>query len=154
MFSFFSSNYGKGAIILSHDDMSDYPAIQKYDGTLTFEIDFDHSLALTEKNLKALVFKYHDNSYISYGSNSKDFPLCMDFAELAAADVRKGAILQSLEERPCFGVAELTKQNGSRHAINFAFTAEGKMLFYEPQDGKWFPETGPDYLASLDTMYI
>lgn len=88
---------------------------------------------LREKDLKDFTFKYHDN----VGQYKSEFPDCDDFAVCAWGDMLRGAIRQGFRFAPAFGFIKLQRPGMEYHAMNFAVTAEGKVLLFEPQTGKW-----------------
>lgn len=106
---------------------------------------------LTEDGIKRLVFEAHDRDYIIYGELSGDFPLCADFASIAAGDVLRGAVKDGLAVRPFFGTLYYTKSKG-RHAINFAGLQDGRVLFFEPQTDQWLSQ--PEDCKSMDEFRI
>lgn len=108
--------------------------------------DYERVQLLTEEAYKKLVFEGYDSSHIVYGSLSKDFPLCLDFANICAGDVLRESIKAGLAVRPFFGVLVYTKTAGGRHAINYAVTIDGKILYFEPQTDTWL-----DRPKDLDT---
>ena len=114
--------------------------------------EYSHFLCFSEISLINFVEKYHDNSYITYGADAPDFPLCYDFAQLCEADIRKGAIKEGLKERPAFGVLRYTRHD-CRHAINFAVLMTGKIKYFEPQSQNQFMDI-PEDLVSLDNFFI
>lgn len=114
--------------------------------------DYARVQLLTESAIRKMVFDNHDRSYIVYGSLSPDFPLCADFANICAADVLRGAVKAGLAVRPFFGVLIYTKTDGSRHAINFAVTADKRVIFFEPQADKWMDR--PEDCLTMDEFRI
>lgn len=114
--------------------------------------NYSRGQALSEGAIRALVFEAHDRTYISYGFDSPDFPLCADFASCCASDVLKASIKIRLAVRPLFGVVYYTKKNGDRHAINFTVVTEGgdkfSVLFFEPQSDTWM--ASPKDCNSID----
>lgn len=117
------------------------------------DVQFIHAVAPTFDLLQQLTAKYHNNSFIKYGAFSPDFPLCLDYATLACADLLRGAILEGMEWRVAFGIAELTKKDGGRHAICWAMTADKGLVFYEPQTKEWFIGA-PEYVSTMDNMVL
>lgn len=116
--------------------------------------EYDHFLCPDYSQIRALVAKYWDASYISYGADAPDFPLCYDFAELCAAKVREAAIRERLEYRIAFGTVRHTRTDGQRHAICFVVLANCQIKYFEPQDAgvRWMDE--PQLLKSLDNFDI
>lgn len=114
--------------------------------------DYARVQLLTESAYQKLVFDHHDRTYIVYGELSKDFPLCMDFANICAADVLRGAVKAGLAVRPCFGVLVYTKKAGVRHAINYAVTSDKRVLYFEPQTDIWIDE--PEDFKTADEFRL
>lgn len=113
---------------------------------------------LTEDGYRALVYSGYDSTYIVYGELATDFPLCADYADICANDVKREAIKRGLSVRPYFGVlyytmnATDTKGRNKRHAINFAICEDGRVLFFEPQGSKWLDR--PYDLKSYDEAIL
>lgn len=107
---------------------------------------------LAECDIKRLVFDAHDRSYIVYGELSADFPLCMDFAAICAGDVLRQSIRSGLAVRPAFGTLAYTRKQGPRHAINWAVTADRRVLFLEPQADQWLDQ--PKDATTLDEFRL
>jgi len=111
---------------------------------------------LTEAGYHALFFENYDRSYIQYGADSPDFPLCADFAEVCHGDVLKGAIKAGFAIRPGCGALYYTKNaidpktgEHERHAIEYAACAgTHKIIYREPQDDAWMSE--PDDCLTMD----
>ena len=94
----------------------------------------DSFLALDEKKLKALVYRYHVSTNMVWLKNGAD---CDKFSLLCKADILRGAIEQRFPLAPVFGLVDFTPGPGRRHEQCFARTASGLYLFYEPQTQKW-----------------
>lgn len=113
---------------------------------------------LTRDAMHAMVFDAHDRTYISYGSDSPDFPLCEDFADVCRGDVKRLAIKCGLAVRPAFGLLEYTMNakdadgQNLRHAINWAAYADGTVEFFEPQTDKWMDR--PEDCKSMDVFRL
>ena len=146
------SDFAEGAVPIARVDLGS--VIRGTAPEAEIDDEFDHFLLLAEDQLRRLVWKYHENSYISYGADAPDFPLCYDFAELCSADVRKGAIKEGLKYRPAFGVLRYTKKNGSRHAICFGVVVGAKLKFFEPQPVEFPWSDAPADIATMDAFDI
>ena len=114
--------------------------------------DYNRVQLLTEMAYRDLVFNWYDKSYLDYGSLSKDFPLCMDFAKICASDVLRGSVKLGLAVRPAFGILSYTKTSKSRHAINWAVTVDRRISFYEPQKNEWLAQ--PKECKTMDRFQL
>lgn len=116
--------------------------------------EYDHFLQPEYAEIKSIVEKYWDSSYICYGIDAPDFPLCYDFAELCAAKMREASIRERLKYRLAFGTLRYTRNNDQRHAICFVVTADCQIKYFEPQyaDVRWMDQ--PVDMKSLDAFTI
>jgi hypothetical protein len=149
--SIFKYDYSKGSTLTNRAALD--VSISSVCPSSKIDDEFNRFLFLAEDQLRALVYKYHDTN-LAYGSNAKDFPLCLDFAELCSSDVRRGAMIERMVERPAFGVLRYTKKSGDRHAINFAVLSDGSLKYFEPQpvDDPWM--NAPKDVGTLDEFSI
>lgn len=123
--------------------------------------EYDHFMLLTYEGVKSLVADCWDSSWIVYGSDSPDFPLCYDFAAACEMAVRTAAIKKNFKMRPAFGVLRYTMNamnddgQNIRHAICFVVTSNCQIKYFEPQiveTGRWMDT--PRDMKSLDNFYI
>lgn len=108
---------------------------------------------------RALVYKYHDTTGLSYGFNGPRSPICRDYTLQAIAQVQKGAIDEGHPDTPAFGWLDYTKnainpdtKKNRRHAIAFAIYADGTVDWYDTQVKRWL--IAPDDVKSLDSLEI
>ena len=94
--------------------------------------------ALEEGELKAFLWKYHNPS-LTYHSNSDEFPDCDDFALMARGSVVYGAAKCGFKYPVLFGgLSYYSRRLKGWHRANWAITAAGKLLVFEPQTGEWY----------------
>lgn len=149
-------SYNEGAEIVPIDVLSDF--ITKVAPGADLPANYERVQLLQRAALHSLVFDAHDRTYITYGADSPDFPLCEDFADVCYGDVKRAAIRDGLAVRPAFGLLEYTMNakdvdgQNLRHAINWAVYADGSMEFFEPQLDKWMDQ--PDDCKSMDLFRL
>lgn len=142
--------YDEGAVVVPVSVLSTRIVALAPDADTDFP--YDRVQLLTRAATHTLVLWTHDRSYISYGADSSDFPLCEDFADVCGGDIKRGAVRARLAVRPCFGRLDYTRKGGLRHAINWASYADGTAEFYEPQTDAWMPM--PDQCQSMDLFRL
>jgi len=99
--------------------------------------DYEHLAMPDYDKMRDLSGKYWDSTWINYGFDSVDFPLCKDFARLWSAKMLEAAIRENLPMRLACGQATYTRNDGQRHDIGFVVTAAGQIKYIEPQGGGW-----------------
>ena len=146
------SHYAEGAV--PTDSAGLRAVLYSISPDTALDAEYDHFLLLDYAKCQDLVAKYWDSSYIDYGIDAPDFPLCYDFAELCAAKVREAAVRENFQYRPAFGTVRYTRTDGKRHAICFVVTAELQVKYFEPQTGepRWMDT--PQLIQSIENLYI
>lgn len=123
--------------------------------------EYDHFLFPEYAMIQALLEKYWDASYIHYGEDAPDFPLCYDYAILCAGKVREACIRERMKSRIAFGTLRYTRTTidpktgeHDRHAICFVPVNNYQVKYFEPQlaDVRWMDQ--PEELLSLDNFDI
>lgn len=102
------------------------------------ELPDERYYAMSPENRKSLVWKSVDLFGVSYHSNSNEFPDCDDFANMAHAQVLRGAIRHGLPFSPAFFMVSYMRR-GEHHAANAAIDNDGQIKLYEPQTQMWHP---------------
>lgn len=100
--------------------------------------DTKYSL-LPEKAFRAFVYDVVKvRSWFVYHSCGPEFPDCDDASLIAHADVIRSAVARRFKDVPCFGqVSYMPKDNGGWHRANWAIFDDGRLMIYEPQNGRW-----------------
>lgn len=147
-----ATNFALDSEVVTQDDVNALLLSLAPDAVVDDE--YEHFLAPGYDQIKNLVAKYWDSSWINYGFLSQDFPLCYDFAELCAAAVRTGAIKENLKYRIAFGTLRYSMNSGDRHAICFVVLSNCQVKYFEPQNAEVRWMDTPRDLKSLDCFYI
>lgn len=131
-------NYATGALAVQN------PFVKRVFAQVTGELhklnptrDMNY-LALDRRQLESFTWKYH-NPAIAYHSNSDEFPDCDDFALMARGSIVYGAAKEGLRYAPVFGgLSYFSRRLKGWHRANWAITAAGELLVFEPQSGAWY----------------
>ena len=108
-------------------------------------------LLLQEDKLKDFVEKYWDVTTMSYHSESDEFPDCDDFAVITFSGMIRGAIKEGFKYPPLFGEVSYKKKSGGYHRVNWAVASPDKLMFFEPQTGKWFKDfSDVEFLTNVE----
>lgn len=137
--------FGPSDYLSGHAQASDALARLTFERELGFtsvECFDQNYVALPEEQLRAFVFKYHDNTLLAYHGQSDEFPDCDDFAAVAYSGMIRGAIKERFKYPVLFGEVTLQHKGQGWHRQNWAVTAGARLMLFEPQTGQWQADLG------------
>lgn len=134
--SIFGGRFDKGAVTMDAEQVRDAirRALKGKAKGFDWEPSDDLYLCLTKENYKAMTDYAVRTAGIRW---QKGFPDCDDHARIAQGQVLLQAVRSGFDSAPAFFKANVDSNAFGYHARSLAVCADGIVLQFEPQTGKW-----------------